>query len=474
MKKSKTLLSLQIKTEADVVLARRRARQIAFLLGFEPHDLTRISTAVSEITRNAFIHAKGGRLEFGIADSARPYSLVVTLQDRGPGFDKIDEIMNGRSENLGLVGARRLVDQFIIENVDGGGARVQLEKEMKLRIKPFSDSELNELANSLTKIVSLNPIDEVHQQNQELLSALDQLSQKQQELDLLNSQLAEKNKHLSEVNSQISVLNDSLEEKVQSRTSELQQLNAELLTARDEAILANKLKSQFVANISHEIRTPMSGILSSTELVLDSSNLSTDDQELVRMAHDSARGLMGIINDLLDFAKLEAGRPRLEESNFYFASVMDEVVETVSGAAKKKELQLSESMDEALSAKLFVGDHVLIKRCLVNLAHNAVKFTPTGEVKIEFKVVDQKPDVWQVRGIVTDSGIGIDDADKKRLFQPFVQADGTNTRRYGGTGLGLSISSGYISLMGGQMGFESKKDQGSQFWFTIPVKLAAR
>jgi signal transduction histidine kinase len=472
----KTLLTLHIKHEVDVVLARRRARQIAYLLGFDSANQTRISTAVSEIARNAYVHANGGRLDFKIDDSKIPCDLVIVLADKGPGFANLDSILSGRSDHVGLIGASRLVDRLSTANLEGGGAVVRLEKEMLSRQQCFTDAEINELANSLNKLMATSPIDEVHQQNQELLVTLDDLTQKQNELDHLNLTLAEKNLNLSSLNEEMQLLNNSLEEKVRKRTNELQGLNSELLVARDEAVLANQLKSQFVANISHEIRTPMSGILSSTELFLDSNslgaNLDEEARTLVTIAHDSAKGLMTILNDLLDFSKLEAGKLVLQESNFYMTSVVDDVVNSVSSAACKKSLRIENKLADSLQSRELFGDSLLLKRVLLNLVHNAVKFTEDGVVKIDVAVKEDSGDKVVVRGSVSDTGIGIGAADKSRLFQPFVQADGSNTRKYGGTGLGLSICHGYVSLMGGTIGVDSTKDKGSEFWFQVPLRVA--
>ncbi len=193
MANQKAVLSLQIKSESDVLLARRRARQLAFLLGFDLPDQTRISTAVSEISRNAFVHAHGGRLEFVIADQSKPYRMLIALQDKGPGIANAEEILAGRTEHSGLLGASRLIDKLTIENPEGGGAVVQMEKEMTHRQVSFSQQELDALVGSLTKMIGLSPIDELHQQNQELLAAMDLLSQKQSELDEANIELAKMN-----------------------------------------------------------------------------------------------------------------------------------------------------------------------------------------------------------------------------------------------------------------------------------------
>jgi signal transduction histidine kinase len=466
----KPLLSVKIKTELDVVLARRRARQIAYLLGFDSHNQTRISTAVSEITRNALVHGGGGKLDFCLSDQTMPYRFTILLKDFGPGISDLEEILAGRTEYMGLVGAGRLVDSFHVENDSGGGALVRLEKNMPLRTKAFSMREIDELTTSLAELLSSDPVDEVYQQNQELLEALEQLSMKQIELDKLNLDLERTNSDLSALNNDMRILNESLETKVLERTNELVELNATVGAARDEAVLANKLKSQFVANVSHEIRTPMSGILGATELVMDSENLDQDSRELLGIAHHSAKNLMTVINDLLDFSKLEAGKAALHESDFYMASLLDEVIESIIGAVKKKGLTLNESLSSAFENKLLIGDSDLIKRIFLNFLHNAVKFTESGSISIVVEAAYEDEFSITIRGAVSDTGIGIEEHNKSRLFQPFVQADGSNTRKYGGTGLGLSLSSGYVSLMGGKIGFESEKGSGSRFWFVVPVR----
>jgi signal transduction histidine kinase len=466
----KPLLSVKIKTDLDVVLARRRARQIAYLLGFDSHNQTRISTAVSEITRNALVHAGGGRLDFCIADQSLPYRFAILLKDQGPGISELADILAGKTEHVGLIGVNKLVDIFHVENVSEGGALVRLEKVMPLRTKAFTIKEIDELVASLSKLLSSDPIDEVQQQNQELLEALEQLSIKQIELDDLNLDLERTNGELSVLNLDMRALNESLESKVLERTNELVELNASLIAARDEAVLANKLKSQFVANVSHEIRTPMSGILGATELVLDSQSLDQDARDLLSIAHQSAKNLMTVINDLLDFSKLEAGKAALHETDFYMASLVDEVIESIIGAVKKNGLTLKESISDSFENKLLIGDSELIKRIFLNFLHNSVKFTEAGTITINVESAHEDDTSMIVRGSVADTGIGIEENDKARLFQPFVQADGSNTRKYGGTGLGLSLSSGYVHLMGGKIGFESEKGAGSKFWFVVQLR----
>lgn len=462
------MLSLMIRAESDVVLARKRARQVALLLGFDAADQTRISTAVSEIVRNAFVHAGGGKLEFRIQDSTLPYTFVTIMVDQGPGISHLDEVLEGRQPYFGLKGATKLVDRFHIDSTSKG-TTVRLEKKMAPRV-PFTGSELDGIANSLTKLISANPADEVYQQNQELLLALEQLSAVKAQLDQANAELKESNDDLTRLNEQMHGWNVSLEQKVEERTSELQQLNIELLAARDEAVIANELKSQFVANVSHEIRTPLAGILGLAE-VLTLGELDGESREVAEHIVKSGQHLLIIVNDLLDFSKLSAGKSIFERKQFYLSSLFDEVLQSVFVQAKKKNVNLSESIDPA-AANCFWGDSSRLKQVILNLAHNAVKFTEGGDVKLSAESIESGNRFSRVRVEISDNGIGISEANQHRLFQPFVQVDGSTTRKHGGTGLGLAISRAIIEQMGGTIGCESQLGTGSKFYIEVPLEKA--
>ncbi|HEY9734330.1 MAG TPA: ATP-binding protein [Drouetiella sp.] len=464
----KPVISLTIRSESDVVLARKRARQVALLLGFDAADQTRISTAVSEIVRNAFVHAGGGKLEFCIQDTNLPYTFVTTMIDHGPGISDLEEVLKGRQPYFGLKGATNLVDQFHIDT-NSNGTRVRLEKKMAPRV-PFTGKELDGIANSLTKLISANPTDEVYQQNQELLLALEQLSAVKAQLDVANNELKESNSDLTSLNQQMRDWNISLEQKVKERTAELQQVNVDLLAARDEAVIANELKSQFVANVSHEIRTPLAGILGLAE-VLSLGELNRESRELAEHIVKSGQHLLVIVNDLLDFSKLSAGKSAFERKQFYLSSLFDEVVQSVHVQAKKKNIDLSDAIDPAIS-NCFWGDSGRLKQVILNLTHNAVKFTDNGTVKLRAKLVENGTRFSRIRVEVSDNGIGISDLNQRRLFQPFVQVDGSTTRKHGGTGLGLAISRTIVEQMGGTIGCVSDLGAGSTFYIELPLEKA--
>ncbi len=237
----------------------------------------------------------------------------------------------------------------------------------------------------------------------------------------------------------------------------------ELKIARDEALEGSRLKSEFVTNMSHEIRTPLSGILGMSEL-LTLKTLDDEGQEIAKHVHESARHLLVVVNDLLDFSKLEAGKMVLEKAEFSPAELIQEVVNITSREATRKNLFMRTHVDAMVSPKL-LGDKGRIKQVILNLVYNAIKFTANGGITIEVGI-----DGDLTRITVTDTGIGIAPTVQEKLFQPFVQADGSTTRVYGGTGLGLSISKSLVALMKGDMGVTSELGAGSTFWVTLPLE----
>jgi hypothetical protein len=264
-------------------------------------------------------------------------------------------------------------------------------------------------------------------------------------------------------------LAELLERRVMERTAELRQLNSDLQIARDRALEASSLKSKFVANISHEIRTPMSGVLGMAELLLTCA-LDDEARELAQYIYTSARALLDVVNDLLDFSKLEAGRMSINRMRLSVSSVVHEALKSTTIAAQQKGLVLEVNIAPDLPDVF--GDPIRIRQVLLNLVHNAVKFTSHGGVKVDVGLVERKGTMATIMFAVTDTGIGIPRDAQPYLFNPFQQADGSTTRRYGGTGLGLSISKHLVSLMLGEIGFESEEGHGSRFWFKLPLEVA--
>ena len=251
---------------------------------------------------------------------------------------------------------------------------------------------------------------------------------------------------------------------------EIECKNRDLAQAVQVSQEATRLKSQFLANISHEIRTPMNGVLGMTELLLD-TELTAEQRDYAETAARSGEALLEIIDDILDLSKIEAGKLRLEMVDFRPAAVLEEVMKLVSGRARGKGLALKVEIAEEAGGALR-GDPTRLRQVLMNLTANAIKFTERGEVAARVSVSEASEQNTTLLFEVRDTGIGMHAEALPRLFQPFVQVDGSITRRYGGTGLGLAISKQLVEMMEGRVGVESAPGQGSRFWFTAKFERA--
>ena len=262
------------------------------------------------------------------------------------------------------------------------------------------------------------------------------------------------------------------EERLREHTRELEETRqrledqaTQLERTRDEALEASRLKSEFLANVSHEIRTPMNAVIGMTQLLLD-SRLSAEQRDNAETVRGQADFLLGLINDILDFSKIEAGRLSFEHLEFSLRGAVATVMEMFAERAEGKGLDFGFVTEGHVPDEL-KGDPIRLQQVLTKLVGNAIKFTEQGKIVITCRALERSSDAVMLRFDVEDSGIGIEAANRQRLFEPFTQADGSTTRRYGGTGLGLAISKQLAEAMGGEVGLESTLDVGSTFWFTV-------
>ncbi len=441
-----TILTLAIGSEHDTVAARQRARQLARLLGFDPQDQTRISTAVSEIARNAFNYAGGGRVEYSIEGRTSPQLFIVKIRDSGPGVRDLDNILEGRYKSstgmgMGILGARRLMDQFQIESAPGKGTTVWLKKLLPGRTRVWKSQDLPGLAALLEGEGPQDAFQELQHQNQELLNALEEIRTRQVELTRLNRELEDTNRGVVA-------------------------LYAELDEKADHLRRADELKSRFLSNMSHEFRSPLNSILALTGLLLDRSDgeLTAEQQQQTEYIRRAARDLLDLVNDLLDLAKVEAGKVEAKPAEFRAADLFAAL------RGMLRPLLLNQAVDlvfeEADQLPAIFSDEGKISQILRNFISNALKFTERGEVRVSAGLAENGDVIFQV----ADTGIGIAPEDQQRIFQDFAQVDHPIQRRVKGTGLGLPLSQKLAKLLGGEVRVQSRLGEGSTFTVQIPLK----
>ena len=252
------------------------------------------------------------------------------------------------------------------------------------------------------------------------------------------------------------------------KNKDLEDITKKAKESEEEAHIANEAKSQFLANMSHEIRTPLNAIIGFSD-ILSNSNMESGDKEKAEIISKSAKALLNIINDILDISKIESGKYEISKTNFDLKELLDQIVQLYAVNTKQKSIRFLYTLDETIPNFVF-SDETKIKQVLSNILSNAIKFTPENKkVTFSVKLLDLKNNIAKVRFSVKDEGIGISDKNQKNIFEPFSQADGTISRKYGGTGLGLAISLNIIKMLGSEIKLISRENEGSLFYFDLDL-----
>jgi signal transduction histidine kinase/CheY-like chemotaxis protein len=445
------ILTVVIARENDVVAVRQRARRTAELLGFDTQDQTRIATAVSEIARNAFEYAGGGKAEFSLAGETSPQGLTISVTDEGGGIREIEAILEGRYKSktgmgVGMLGARRLLDHFQVQTSVGGGTRVDLAKHLARRQPRLTREGVDEVANILARERSDDPLGILAEQNRDLVRSLDELKARQEELAQLNRELEDTNRGVV-----------ALYAELDERAEQLKQ--------------ASELKSRFLSNMSHEFRTPLNSILALSRLLLDrvDGELSDEQERQVGYIRKSAESLTELVNDLLDLAKVEAGKVDVRPVAFGVADLFGGLRGALKPLQTKENVELVFEEPGPDMPELHT-DEAKVAQILRNLVSNALKFTEIGEVRV---LARYDAAAGRILFAVADTGIGVAPEAQERIFEEFWQVDHPLQQVAKGTGLGLPLSRRLAELLGGGIFVRSEPGRGSVFTLSLPPRFGA-
>ena len=440
------ILALAIQNELDVVAARQRARQVALLCGFPTQEQTRIATAVSELARNVYNYARSGRAEFAIEGDTAPQLLVIRIEDKGPGIPHLNLVLSGRYRSstgmgLGILGARKLMDQCDIRSVEGEGTTVVLKKLLPDTASRITPVEVGSMGAQLAAMPADATLSEVQQQNRELMATLGELQNRQNELLQLTRELEDTNRGVVA-------------------------LYAELDEKADHLRRADEMKSRFLSNMSHEFRTPLSSIRALCKLLLDhvDGELSPEQDKQVRFILQGAESLAELVDDLLDLAKIEAGKIEIRP-------VKCEVGEMFSALrGMLRPLLISTTVDlvfeePAATIELYT-DEAKLSQILRNFISNALKFTERGEVRVAARLESG----GMLRLMVKDTGLGVAQEHQQVIFEEFSQVNNRLQSKVKGTGLGLPLCRKLATLLNGRVELDSVPGEGSTFSVVVPLR----
>jgi signal transduction histidine kinase len=440
-----SLLTIGLRREQDIVSARQRARQVADLLGFDPLDQARISTAVSEIARNAYTYGGGGNVAFEVTRLEGTCALSIRVSDSGPGIADLENVLSGRYESgtmgSGLLGARRLMDACEIRSGPGQGTEVVLSMRLP---GTLPENALARMAAVLAARPPQNPTEELLQQNRELMQLLTALRQRQEEMVKLNNELEDTNRG-------VVALYAELDEK------------AESLRRADET------KTRFLSNMSHEFRTPLNSIRALTRILLDRTDgdLNEEQEKQMQFINRAAEDLAALVDDLLDIAKIEAGKIDVHPVDFSVDTLFSALRGMFRPLIGGDSVHLV--FEDVQGLPSMRTDEGKVSQILRNLISNALRFTERGEVRVTACYLAREK---AISFSVIDTGIGIAPQDQERVFEEFIQVTNRLQKRSKGTGLGLPLCRRLASLLGGKLLLQSELQRGSTFTAVIPVSYS--
>lgn len=439
------LLSVAIERETDIILVRQRARGVAALLGFDAQEQTRITTAVSEIVRNAHDYGGGGTVAFHVSRDGEGQALEIVIADRGPGIPHLADVLAGNHRSatgmgIGIQGARRLMERFEIKANPGEGTTVTLGKRLP-RGAPFLDpSRLELIAKALASQEAIDPTAEIRRVNQEYLLQLEELQKSQTRLEEVNQELQDTNRGVVA-------------------------LYAELADRADHLRRADELKSRFLSNMSHEFRTPLNSILALSRLLQSrvDGTLTAEQEKQVNFIRKAAETLAELVDDLLDIAKVEAGKTTVSPVEFQAADLFSTLRGMLRPLLAGEGLALI--FEDPAGLPPLVTDEAKVSQILRNFISNAIKFTECGEVRIW---AEQDAEGENIAFHVRDTGVGIAEENLEAIWQEFSQIPNPRQGKVKGTGLGLPLSRRLAELLQGKVGVQSRPGEGSTFSLTIP------
>ncbi len=438
--KTTRLGEVYVLREEDIVRVRDRVRRLARDLGFDATTQIKITTAISELTRNIYEYAQTGAISLYVVERDGSAGMMITARDEGPGIDDqtLRAIMRGsyRSASgmgVGLAGTRRLMDEFKIETRPQSGTRVSVIKWLPPGKSAQAHNNIARIQLALGDEADQTAVEELKQQVRDNMQVLAELEEKREELERLNLELNTRNHELNEAN---------------TRLRELSQM-----------------KEEFLALTTHDLRSPLAVISGVINFFTSGrlGELTPEQRKMVSMMERNTGSLIELVNDLLDASKLESGSLRLDPVSNDLHLLVAELTETMLPLAQEKEIELTTDLPADLPHVR--ADRAKLRRILVNLLSNAVKFTGRGG-HISFSA-EANSDFVSVA--VSDTGVGIAPEDLARLFDKYEQARSRATRSEKGTGLGLYITKQLVELHGGTITVESKPGKGSTFAFTLPI-----